>query len=258
MHSPQQILEVLDDAAEDFQFPMLDNGHFYIVDARLSAFADDSRWALLIEIISVNPRSWSFDNFVYGYGNCLKPSFGENAFASKEDWEKWKQNHLEMDLWIFTPVSIDGLFEEDNEESENPEDPRWECDMPLRKGASTILIRDKIFPLPDQEVYAEAGVTLEHAPYIQCHELMRGLLPRHKESFVATEEEIRTMVPSDLPLLLRLDEWWHPDVGNEELPSESKTFQMIADVLVSRDSKKYSASIGSNTHWSNWPEGGTL
>ena len=54
-----------------------------------------------------------------------------------------------------------------------------------------------------------------------------------------------------------LDEWQHPAVVQEVLPSTSATFQMIAAALVSRNASDYRAEPP-NTHWSNWPDGGTL
>jgi hypothetical protein len=40
--------------------------------------------------------------------------------------------------------------------------------------------------------------------------------------------------------------------------SDFETFQMITEVLVRGDSAWYVPTQTPNTHWSNWPEGGTL
>ncbi|MDX6381476.1 MAG: hypothetical protein QOI57_2500, partial [Rubrobacteraceae bacterium] len=47
----QDILAQLDECAGKFGFPMLDNGYVYLADVRLSAYRDDARWALVIEVL---------------------------------------------------------------------------------------------------------------------------------------------------------------------------------------------------------------
>jgi hypothetical protein len=58
--------------------------------------------------------------------------------------------------------------------------------------------------------------------------------------------------------LLVLDEWHHPDLLNGERPSKNETFQQLAKILASGNESLYRPTLESNTHWKNWPEGGTL
>ena len=78
------------------------------------------------------------------------------------------------------------------------------------------------------------------------------------ESFMAAQEEIRNRIPKDLPCILLLDEWFHPDLTGGEKPSECETFQMIAEVLEIGDLEYYRPTTTSNNHWTNRPEGGTI
>lgn len=67
------------------------------------------------------------------------------------------------------------------------------------------------------------------------------------------------MIKPSMDLILQLNEWNHPDVVDDsERPSGSETFQQLARVLVTGDKSKYAPTNPSNTHWSNWPDGGTL
>ena len=65
-------------------------------------------------------------------------------------------------------------------------------------------------------------------------------------------------MPVDLPRVLVLDEWNHPDVFGGALPSQSETFLRIVDVLVEGRPELYTPGGPPNTHWSNWPEGGNV
>ncbi len=88
--------------------------------------------------------------------------------------------------------------------------------------------------------------------------VLRQLVPRHRELLLADEGELRRRIPVDLPEVLRLDQWNHPDLVSGLRPSESETFHQIADVLATGDLSRYAPSLPPNTHWSNWPESGSL
>jgi hypothetical protein len=110
----------------------------------------------------------------------------------------------------------------------------------------------------DCEFYLSKGIELREPPGIDIYEFLRGLLPECRELLLATKDELEQRLTAQIPLILQLDEWHHPDLGNNELPSESATFRMIAEVLVTGDRSLYQPQKPPNTHWSNWPEGGTL
>jgi hypothetical protein len=76
-YTAQDILQQLDKCARGFTFPMLDNGYNYPVDSRLSAYRDNKRWALIIEVVGLNYWAGGHD----GINNCLhifkKAQFGQ-------------------------------------------------------------------------------------------------------------------------------------------------------------------------------------
>jgi len=85
----------------------------------------------------------------------------------------------------------------------------------------------------------------------------RGLVPEHRELLLATEAERRLGVPADLPMLIQLDDWYHPDLLEGELPRSSDSFKQLARVIAQKDPKVYRCT-GGNVHWSNWPTSGSL
>src|SRR4029453_17979640 len=101
------------------------------------------------------------------------------------------------------------------------------------------------------------GITMVE-DQLSATDLFRSLLPEHRERFLATDAELRQRIPKDLPLLLKLDEWYHPDVVNGDKPSDNETFQLIAKVLAKGNASLYAPTNEPNTHWKNWPDGGTL
>ncbi len=230
----EEILSQLDEHARRFTFPMLDNGYVYLADTRLSAYRDESRWALLIEVVGASARAGGYDglnNCLHCYGNCLLCPVGtanENFLAFIEDGEG-------------API-----FDE-------------EYVWYVNRDAQSLRIRESLIPLNlDANFLASKEIVLKEVPQITGAELLRSLVPEFSSLLFATEDELRQRVPSDLAMILRLEEWNHPDLVTNELPSHNETFQMIADVLVSGDTSLYKPTFAPNTHWRNWPEGGSL
>jgi hypothetical protein len=56
---------------------------------------------------------------------------------------------------------------------------------------------------------------------------------------------------------MTLSNWHHPDLVMSEKPSQTETFQQIADVILTGDKTLYNTKELTNTHWINWPEGGS-
>jgi hypothetical protein len=211
-----EILDQLDLAAKEFQFPMLDNGYFYPVDQRLHAFGDQQRWAVVIETLGYNPRAGNLINVLEKFGNCVgAPGADNDDFIGRLDnfEELWK---LEQD------------------------DRPW-------TDAGRLVVRGITIPFPQD-------VPMDAQPWT----LIRLVVPQNRFRFLASEVELRQRVPPDLPRMLLLDEWNHPDVVKGEAPSDSETFRMVAEALVSGDPRRYAPRLPPNTHWSNWPEGGAL
>jgi hypothetical protein len=129
----------------------------------------------------------------------------------------------------------------------------------VREGAEQVLVRGRTVALPGQEAYPGLGIEPEETPRVNVFELCRCVADKERAAMLATPEELRQMIKPSMDLILQLNEWNHPDVVDDsERPSGSETFQQLARVLVTGDKSKYAPTNPSNTHWSNWPDGGTL
>jgi hypothetical protein len=229
-----EILSQLDRSATDYNFPMLDNGYAYPADVRLTAYRDDTRWALIIETVDQSPRGGGHDGtrcVIHVYGNCIEGIQG--------------------------PVNEDFL----SRTSDSPEGPIYseECDWNLNESAGRIAVGDQLLSFDlSPAVLQRKGITPAEDGVLSSIDLLRSLLPEHRELFLATEQEKRRRIPSDLPEFMRLEEWHHPNLCAGELPSASETFQQLAEAIVTGDRSRYRPGNHPNTHWSNWPEGGTL
>ncbi|MCB0909686.1 MAG: hypothetical protein KDB63_21505 [Nocardioidaceae bacterium] len=127
---------------------------------------------------------------------------------------------------------------ENMEEIEDADEPE------TFSGAAEVRVRDQ-----DLQVHAEPGADLI--------DVFRALVHQHRELLLATEDEVRRRIPADIPKLLQLDEWHQPDLF-DVLPSDSELYAQLADVVAAADPTRYRPTEPPNTHWSNWPESGSL
>ncbi|BAV04976.1 hypothetical protein SAMN05421788_11369 [Filimonas lacunae] len=229
--SAQSILKQLDACAAEFNYPVLDNGYIYPANSRLSVYGDAARWVLLIEVVGYHYRMrghGGIENCLYFFGNCLP-------------FEPGMQN---FNMFTFTSDSDEGeTFTGDA----------------LNPAVGSMLLNGKKVPVShDPEYYTSRGVQLANAPEVKIWEFVRAINVDYEEEFLALEEEIRSRIPDDLPLMVRMDNWYHNDLAAGEKPSENETFQMLAHMLEKGDVELYQPTKPANNHWTNWPVGGTL
>jgi len=121
-----------------------------------------------------------------------------------------------------------------------------------------VTVRDRTITLPTAQKYVQYGIELKNSPQVQVFELCRFLACVARADVLANPSEQRVSILPEMELLLQLEEWHHPDVVSDERPSSSETFQQLAQVLATGDAGFYRPTQPPNTHWRNWPEGGSL
>ena len=229
MFTSKDILSQLDKCNENYNFPMLDNGYIYLAKVKMSCYRDDSRWVIIIERVGTNTKCVRHDRIatdLYIFGNCLNEEPGLNS-----------------PIFVTDDASGMDIFAKDN---------RF-----INPKTNEILVRGKKIQIPhDPNYYKSKGIILENPNEIQVYEFLRAIIPEYKELFYATEKEIRERIPKELPLILELEDYYHPDLCNDEKPSDTETFQMIAKVLEIGKKELYNPTLNPNTYWKKWSEGG--
>jgi hypothetical protein len=230
------ILTQFDQAAQAYHFPMLDNGYTYPIDVQLTAYRDATRWAVVLETIGFHYRLCEHSGIwtcLHIFGNCLAEAVQNKpiilSFTSDGPGAP-----------TFTTID-DDLAE-------------W-----VHPDATTIRFRTTSVVIPrDEAVYQLKGVVRAYAPRITIVEALRSLMPEYRHLLLTTPAEQYHYVPHDLPVILQLADWHHPDLADGELPSATDTFRMLAEVLVTGDPGQYVPQTPPNTHWRYWPMGGMV
>lgn len=241
-YSRKDILNTLDDDEVYNFFLDLEHGCFYTAGSRINLYADKSRWAIVFEKSGFGNRSGRAEIELNYFGNCLlnlDRAGYENEYICNSKY-----------LTLITGEAFEKI--EDGFEL-------------VSKKATVVKVRNTELPIEqDIDKYKAIGIEIQDFDnpnnLIDFQSLVRYLDEMNPESLRATNDELRISIPNDLPLLMKIDRWHHKsysEYGGAK-PSSYETFQLIADVLVTRDVNEWKPTLEPNNDWRNWPEAGGL
>lgn len=242
MFTKEEILNALDESAFYTVFLDLEHGYFHTAGSRINLFADGARWAIVFEKSGFGNRSGRAEIELNYFGNCLinLDKVGLNQAHT------YNTKHINL---------ISG-----------EEFQKIEGDFELvSKEAKTVNVRGTDLQIEhDHNKYLECGIKIQEFDnpnnLIDFQSLVRYLDEKNPEVFRATEKDLRTSLPQDLPFLMRIDKWYHKSYSayGGDKPGSYETFNLIADILVSKNKGNWKPTLEPNNDWRNWPEAGGL
>lgn len=211
---------------------------------KIHLYADKSRWAIVFEINGFEKDICIGKSHFY-FGNCLhnldRAGLNDRYICNSKYFLLCPENEI---LQIFKDYYQVSSF------------------------AKTIKIRNKEFVIEhDIEVYKKNNIPWQKYDTtkmeIDVTSMVRMLNFQYPEVFNSIDEELITCLPSDLPKLMTIEEWYHEDCYNvfplygepKPKPSTIETFQLIAEVLATKDSTRFKPTLKPNSHWRNWNSG---
>jgi hypothetical protein len=235
----------------DFEHP-----YFYPAGSRLTLYADEKRWAIV------------FEKSGYSTGN----SCGEIEFAYFGNCLRNLQSGIPGDV---TTSNMKQVILINNTDLEQIDEGEFEL---VAKDKTKIKVRDAFLNIEqDSSKYIAKGIKPRgyNNPkgLFDFYSLIRYMDDEYPKIFRATDKELRTCLPEDLPQLIQIDEWHHeaytkykkmtsPTNYHYEVmgkkPNDYETYKMIADILVSRDTTKWKPTLKPNNNWRNWPNAGHM
>jgi hypothetical protein len=241
------ILSVLDQCCENYVFPMLDNGYVYLAATRMSLYRSSEDWAMVIEVFGFSPRSGIPDTHVHTFASRLCNRNLETDYVNREAYENYLVHNPHNESRFVYPIE-----EGEWQDAENLE---WVAN----DGGFELTLRGRVIRTPSRADCHTHRIVPIDKDRLHTFELCRILAATHREDVLATAAERRANVRPEMEQILQLEEWHHPDVvDSQHRPSNSESFQQLVKVLTSGDTTHYRPALDPNTHWINWPEGGTL
>jgi hypothetical protein len=227
----EEILQALDEQFEiinhDPPYLYQLSSHFFPADTRLTAFRSADRWAIVFEILryAVVPQEVWLDIYLYRNGP------GEQVVR----YEMTPLQLLDRDTG--SPMDGGGSL-----------DPRH----------FSMLWNDQRYDFsPSDGDYADAGIVFDetrHDPEVQANaQIVRYLCERLNHPFFLPEEELPELIVQDglMTTLIQTRTWHHPDLSQEELPSQIKSFRLLAHALETGDTADWDRQDPAtfNTDW---------
>ena len=238
----EEILSNLDSLHPYKSIPAFDLETQSFVVARAHLYADHERWAIVLEEVKPGPGG---DITLYSFGNCL---------INQERGGLHGQYLANM--FFYRLIS----------EPEFKRIVTGKYHSLISKKISYVKFRDQAVSMEhDVKTYKKKKIPvidyLNPKKHIDYMAMMRLFEEEHPDLVSASEEELRSLLPSNLPKLMKIDRWHfkdfyifptiNEDVNEEhgDKPSSYETFQLMADVLVTKDQSKWKPSLLANNHW---------
>lgn len=235
----ESILAVLDRCAQAYTFPMLDNGYCYLAASRLHVFRSANDWSLVIEIFGYECRAGEVCTDIYSFGSNLQGRPTESQFETPEAYAAFMGQNPYNELAVADPCHGAQWVQADDE-----------AYVPV---GAELAIRGHDVGLPNLADCLRYGVQPTTEGRLTLFEACRWLAGKYRRLVLASDEEARVNIAEDMVHLLTLEEWQHPDIAGDELPSQAIEFQQLAKLLAGGDLKDYQPSDKPNTHWRHWP-----
>lgn len=288
MISEQIILDTLDHSNDGYycDFIPLNHPYSYLIDTRLNLFRNDEEWAIAAEILGYNPRGGWIDLLVFYYGNCLINleqynnrntnyytvyPIDEISFREAAPDELLGPNATSL-LVRGTPLTLS--HDKAEYKRAGIELAEFEPNRISMEEVGRLLItqNQSAFRATDEELYKSIPSRLKKIMVLDewYHKDFTVGPPKtlSKENVAGAFElnqkngNLHGMSLEVLTATIRAQEEHMNKFDREQWktarPSSYETWQQLAKVLATGNTNNYRPTLSPNTHWSNWPESGSL
>jgi hypothetical protein len=283
-----QILHALDHSNDSYYCSFISLGHpySYLIDSRLNLFRADEQWAIAIERLGYNPRGGSIELEIFYYGNCLinldeyNNHYINSYGTSPIEWEDYlaatADELLNPEATTIvvrgTPIALTHDLEAYAQAG--IELVEYKPRRITMDEAGRLLVRDHaaLFRATDQELYKSLPKHLQkilvldewhHRDFDQS--LPLDASPETVEAVYQTNQTSLETAGINLDALAAAMQaqqertiQQNQKAWEDDRPSSYETWQQVATVLASGDTSHYRPTLPPNTHWSNWPDSGSL
>lgn len=228
-------------------FLQLEDGYLNIAGNRIHLYGDENYWAVVFEKSGYHNCQGNAHIELEYVGNCI------NYCTEKYYESTYISNNIYIEL-----ISGEEYIRICNQGGEGIED--FELINPL---IEEIHIRNYTIKMEhDIKKYENFGIKVreyDNSKKLIGHmDLIRYLMEVNSDVVLATDEEVRTLIPKDIPKLMTISSYHYIPSYDEDFkkePSEQELFNFIAKVLVTSDVRLWKPTLSPNNHWLNWESG---
>lgn len=290
MITEDQILAKLDNYKLGYycQFIDLGNAYSYLIDSRLNVFrGDNDNWAIVSERLGFNPRGGGIMLDICYFGNCLVNLEHYNGqdvncyMAYPIEWSDFSKTvdgefiRPDTKYWIIRGQEIELIHDKSEYRIAGIQLREIDGDVIYVEDIGRMLITKypDLFRATDNELYKSIPGELEKILVIDewYHRDFQEIV----QPFVSDEQlrmtyELNRNSVADGNFLnyeafagmfrqMEKSRSEHNKIQyRDNRPSSYETWQLIARVIISGDVSLYKPTLKPNSHWSNWPESGSM
>jgi len=255
-YSEQEILDALDRASKNTAHKLDDKTYFYnffmdledgylnVANSKIHLFADKTDWVVVFETNGFHNNGSAQVHLLY-IGNCV-------AYERTETEDR-------IDLSNFFVILL--IEESEFRKIENNTGKGMEQYELITPEADSITVRNsKIKIEHDEAKYAEKSISFRDYDnpnhLVDFVSFVRYLSETESELMSAKETEIKSHFMKDIPQLMTIESFYQKSIHSQgNLPSSYETYQLIARILVTKDTSLWKPTLKPNNHWSNWVSG---
>ncbi|MCR8561314.1 hypothetical protein KXD93_26915 [Mucilaginibacter sp. BJC16-A38] len=290
MLTEDEIISTLDnsnDQATYNHFIELGHPYIYLIDCRLNIFrGDDDRWAIVAERLGFIDRGSGIELEIAYFGNCLQnlpirgghemksysinpideESFAESAddigFSLNPDAKYWLVGGKKVKLSTNPQDYIDNGIELNEYEA---------GEIGVQEAARLAIINDsEAFMATDEQLYECIPADLKKILVLDewYHKDFNGYLAPEltpgqlRITYELNKERMQGMSFETFVFMTEQKEAQTREMNKteweENRPGSYETWQQLAKVIATGDISFYKPTLPPNTHWTNWPESGSL
>ncbi|SFW81799.1 hypothetical protein SAMN05661012_05144 [Chitinophaga sancti] len=223
----------------------LEHGYFLTAGSKIHLFSDSTRWAIVFEKSGYQNRSFSADIELDYIGNCI--NYPVDEYQERN--------------YITNATNITLIDRSEFERIRNKQGSEMETFELIDPTIKEVKVRDTIIPFDNNyKNYEKMGIKVRAhentKQLIGYGDLVRYLNETNSSIISATQEDIRKYIPKDLPWLMTINKFHFESVydkGNP--PHRQEIYQLLAKILVTRNTKNWQPTQKANNHWTNWESG---
>ena len=234
-----QLLAVLDRAADDGQFPFPQHERMDHAGMRVHGYRKADDHILLFEKLVFEHEEHRNMGF-HGFCNI---AFSYSAGGQQLAWD-----NDALDLQV--ERDPDGASVSLTEDSDEFIDTRA-ARQALNPEARALIVRGERVEVP-RDVAAYRAHKIDPAEPIALRDVLRYLFETRRDALFSSEEERAEMLPG-ATRIFTLDAWRHPDAG--DAPSDSESMRLLVEAVVTGDPARFAPKEPPNTDWRVIEEG---
>ena len=223
----------------------LEHGYCETAGNRIHLYADSTRWAIVFEKSGYQNRGTSAEIELDYIGNCIDypvDKYPERNYVTNAGR-----------VILIDPTEFERIENKEGEEMETFE--------LIGQNIKEIKVRDKFIPFDNNyKSYEKVGIKIRDydnpKKLIAFEDFIRFLNETNPKIISATETDIKQHIPKNIPKLMTINDFHFVSAYDKtNPPSNQETYQLIAKVLLTRDTANWKPTQKANNHWTNWESG---